>query len=127
MRRLLACLLTICSACDSAADRAQSAGARTDSIFLDPAQVIGLGEGDSDHLFGAITSVAADAEGRIYVGDRIGVTVRAFDADGRLLYVVVLRAPLARDPPPWFGAGSIAGIIRDPDTGVERVARFDIP
>jgi hypothetical protein len=41
--------------------------------------------------------------------------------------VVVLRAPLTRDPPPWFGKRFVIGVTRDPGTGVERVMRFDLP
>jgi hypothetical protein len=50
-----------------------------------------------------------------------------FDDDGRWVRVVVFRAPLVGDPPPYFGERAVAGVIRDPDTGVERVVRFDLP
>ena len=49
------------------------------------------------------------------------------DADGRLLRFVVLRAPLAANPPRYLSERFIVGVVRDPDTGVERVVRFDLP
>lgn len=46
---------------------------------------IGRLEGAEEHLFGDVTSVAADDVGRIYVADRIGSSVRAFGPVGRFL------------------------------------------
>lgn len=54
-------------------------------VELQPDLTIGLIEGDSAYLFGDIRSLAVDAEGRVYVGDRIGATIRAYDADGTFL------------------------------------------
>ena len=82
MRRVTACLVLVISGCDSAAVLPAPNVQATDTIFLDPVLTIGLDAGDSNYLFGAITSVTADADGRIYVGDRIGTTVRVFDAAG---------------------------------------------
>jgi hypothetical protein len=52
---------------------------------LEPAVVLGQEEGEPAFLFGEITSVAVDERGRIYVGDRIGATIRAFSEEGRYL------------------------------------------
>lgn len=52
---------------------------------LDTAEVVltlGRVEGPPEYLFGAVTSLAADARGRIYVADRIGSTVRVYAPDG---------------------------------------------
>jgi hypothetical protein len=43
---------------------------------------IGAIEGAEEYLFGDITSVASDVEGRIYIADRIGSSVRVFDSTG---------------------------------------------
>lgn len=48
------------------------------------------------------------------------------DAAGRVQTTLVLDAPLERDPPPFFGARSVVGVIRDPGTAVERVVVFSI-
>lgn len=74
---------TACGAGDSGVGSGK--GAPTDTLHVEPAFVIGLEDGDPDYLFGAITTVAADSEDRIYVGDRIGATVRAWDASGTFL------------------------------------------
>lgn len=55
------------------------------SIRLDPAVIVGDVEGDPAYLFGDIRSVAVDDEGRVYVGDRIGATVRVYSPSGRFL------------------------------------------
>jgi hypothetical protein len=56
-----------------------------DTAVLEPTITIGLSDGDPDYLFGSITSVAADMEGRIYVGDGIARTVRVYGTDGIFL------------------------------------------
>lgn len=71
-----------------------------DTVFLDPAITVGLEEGDPDYLFGRVTSVAVDAQGRIYVGDEIGATVRVFDTDGSFLRQLAAKGP---------GPGEISG------------------
>lgn len=81
-------LLILMGGCDSPADRWAPSEALGDSTFLDPVQIIGLEAGDADYLFGAITSVASDIDGRVYVGDRVGATVRVFDSDGQFLHQV---------------------------------------
>lgn len=60
-------------------------GAAADTLYVEPTFTVGLEDGDPDYLFGAVTAVAADSEGRVYVGDRIGATVRAYDVSGTFL------------------------------------------
>ena len=72
-------------ACGAGSDAPATGDMAADTVFLDPAVVIGLEEGDPNYLFGTITSIAVDAEGRVYVGDRPGATVRVFDRDGTFL------------------------------------------
>jgi hypothetical protein len=52
---------------------------------LAPAVVIGDVEGDAAYTFGDIRSVAVDDDDRVYVGDRIGATVRVHSAQGEFI------------------------------------------
>ncbi|WP_420463342.1 M56 family metallopeptidase [Candidatus Palauibacter sp.] len=45
----------------------------------------GLGGAADEYIFGDVTSVAADRQGRIYVADRISPSVRAFGPDGEFM------------------------------------------
>lgn len=54
-------------------------------MVLDPDLTIGFVEGGADSVFGDVKSVVADNDGRVYVGDGIGATIRAYDADGAFL------------------------------------------
>lgn len=56
-----------------------------DPVVLAPDLLIGQTEGDPEYLFGDVWAVAVDDEGRVYVGDRIGATIRAYDASGQYL------------------------------------------
>jgi hypothetical protein len=76
-------LLVLVVACGDAAD--SSGAARSGSLERDPDFTIGLVEGDSAYMFGDIRAVAVDAAGRVYVGDRIGATIRAYDGSGRFI------------------------------------------
>lgn len=96
---------TACAAGPDAAD-ADS----TDILTIEPDFTIGLVDGDSAYLFGAIVSVAADDEGRIYVGDRIGATIRAYGTDGRYLKQVAREGE---------GPGEIYGWPADVTVGPE--------
>ena len=79
-----------------------------DPVVLEPDLLIGRTEGDSVYLFGDVWSVAADDEGRVYVGDRIGATIRAYDASGQYL------GRIARE---GQGPGEIVGWPADLLTG----------
>lgn len=46
---------------------------------------IGETAGPEEQVFGDVTSVAADAAGRIYVADRVGSLLRVYGPDGRFL------------------------------------------
>ena len=45
----------------------------------------GLGDETDEYIFGDVTSVAADQQGRIYVADRISPSVRVFGSDGQFM------------------------------------------
>lgn len=88
LRSALGWLLSLSVAtigCGSASDSPATDDVSADTAFLDPTVTVGLEDGDPNYLFGGVTSVAVDAQGRIYVGDRVGATVRVFDTDGTFL------------------------------------------
>lgn len=101
------------------------------------ADVVGLGQGVEERRLPdslpAVIGVGVTQSGSIWVekwppeGEQDSRYYEVLDPGGRLQRVVVLTAPLVRDPVPWFGGRSVAGIVRDPETGVEQVARFDLP
>ncbi len=45
----------------------------------------GIGAESDEYIFGDVTSVAADRQGRIYVADRLTPSVRVFDPDGEFM------------------------------------------
>lgn len=100
-------------------------------------QVIGLGEGVQQgrlpDSLPTVIGLRVTQNGSIWVerwppeGEQDSRYYDVLDRSGRLLQVVVLRAALLRSPSAWFGQNSVAGIIREQETGVEKVARFDLP
>ena len=78
---LIPCVLLL--ACGRVAD--SDSHVEPAPLVIEPDLSIGIVEGDSAYLFGAIVSVASDSAGHIYVGDRIGATIRAYDESGRFL------------------------------------------
>lgn len=78
---LLTCTLVACEGSEGLAD----GGASADTTVATLGARIGELEGPAEYLFGDITSVAADADGRIYVADRIDSSIHAYDAAGRHL------------------------------------------
>ncbi|HEX7120638.1 MAG TPA: 6-bladed beta-propeller [Longimicrobiales bacterium] len=61
------------------------ANAAADTVVAALVATIGVVDGAPEYQFGAISSVAADPGGRVYVADRLDSSVRVFDADGRFL------------------------------------------
>lgn len=47
-----------------------------------------------------------------------------FTGDGQFLRTTIIPAPLALDPPPYITAGTLLGVVIDPDTEVESVVAF---
>lgn len=60
-------------------------GGAADTVRASVGVTIGVVEGDPRYAFGDVTSVAADAAGRIYVADRIGSSIRVYAPDGTFL------------------------------------------
>lgn len=73
-------------------------GGAANSASADPGRLLTLvpelqigGPDQEEILFNYVTDVQADADGRIFIGDSRDGIVRAFDADGNLLYSVAGR------------------------------------
>jgi len=64
------------------ADRASAAG---DTVVASHIATIGQIEGEDEYLLGDVVSVAAGPHGNIYIADRIGSSVRAYDQAGLFL------------------------------------------
>ncbi|TVP55872.1 MAG: 6-bladed beta-propeller, partial [Gemmatimonadales bacterium] len=62
-----------------------------DTMTLVPELVIGELDGEAPYVFGLVTAIDVDSEGRIYVADRQAAEVRVFDRDGRFLRVIGSR------------------------------------
>jgi hypothetical protein len=118
-------------------DSARALAARLDSVPVPLDQVIGLGEGVREQRLPerlpALIALHVAIDGAIWVeqwpleGRGSSRFYDVISPDGRLRARVSLDAPLAQDPPPFFGARFVVGVVTDPDTGVERVVRFTLP
>lgn len=119
------------------ADSTRALDARLDSLPVPIDEVIGLGDGVRERrlptTLPAIIGIHIGTDGSIWIerwpteGQSQSRFYDVLDSDGRPRARVVLQAALMRDPPPFFGTSFIAGIVRDADTGVQRVVRFSIP
>jgi len=118
------------------ADSARALGARLDTLPVPFDEVVDLGAGVRERrlptILPPLIGVHVAADGSIWV-ERWPAESQAqsrffdvLDSDGRLRTRIVLRAPLVRDPPPFFAAQYVVGVIRDSDTGVERIVRFTL-
>lgn len=75
----------VVAGCDQYKGPADESGSTGGELVLEPRTIIGETEGDPAYLFGDIRSIAVDDAGRVYVGDRIGATVRVYSAEGLFL------------------------------------------
>lgn len=105
------------------ADSARALDIRLDSVPVPLDQVIGLGEGIRERRLPTtlppLIGIHVATDGSIWVekwppeGQAGSRFYDVLDADGRLRTRVMLRAPLTRDPPPFFGARYVVGVVRD--------------
>lgn len=84
-RRSLFLLALAFAGCAPAPDRGASAGLPADTIRAEPLTLIGELDGEPEYLFGDIVSVSMGPADVLYVADRNGATVRAYDPEGRYL------------------------------------------
>jgi hypothetical protein len=115
-------------------DSARALAARLDSIPVPLDQVIGMGDGVREQRLPerlpALIAAHVATDGALWIeqwpqeGESDWRSYDVFGADGQLRRRVVLAAPLENDPPPFFGARYVVGVVTDPDTGVETVVRF---
>ena len=118
------------------ADSIRALDTRLDTLPVPITEVVNLGADVAERRLPAtlppIIGIHIATDGMIWVerwpaeGEAASRFYDVLNADGVLQERVVLRAPLVRDPPPFFGARYVAGVVRDADTGVERVVRFTL-
>ncbi|HEY7209800.1 MAG TPA: peptidyl-alpha-hydroxyglycine alpha-amidating lyase family protein [Bryobacteraceae bacterium] len=60
--------------------------------------------GNAPGQFNTPHSIAADAQGNIYVADRGNQRIQVFDSDGRFLREIKIDVPAPADAKPWMGA-----------------------
>lgn len=75
----------LAAGCAGPGDAGDGGAGRDRAAVAEPVVTIGRVEGPEETIFGDVTSVAADGDGRIYVADRIGSLLRVYGADGRFL------------------------------------------
>lgn len=122
---------------DELADSLRALDERTDSLPVPLEQVVNLAPEIRDRrlpeTLPAYIGVHVGADGRLWIeqwpaegrpDERI---FHLFTRQGDFLAVVVLEAPLVRDTPPWLADSMIYGVIRDPETDVERVVALRLP
>lgn len=118
-------------------DSLRALEARLDSVPVSLDEVIGLADDVRERrlpeLLPAVIGIHIGADSAIWVErwpDEGHGQSRFYDIlehDGTLRARVELRAPMTRDPPPFFMRHRVIGVVRDPETGVERVVRFTLP
>ncbi len=118
------------------ADSARALESRLEALSVPIDRVMHLGpgvrEGQLPRTLPAVIGINVAMDGSVWVeqwpqeGDAGFRYYDVLDPDGRFLRRVVLKAPLVQDPPPFFGTRHVVGVIRDPETAVERVVRFAI-
>jgi hypothetical protein len=59
--------------------------------------------GDQPGFFNTPHSIAADAQGNIYVADRFNRRIQVFDGEGKLLRVITIDVPFDRNAKPAIG------------------------
>ncbi|HSM03166.1 MAG TPA: hypothetical protein VK858_01020, partial [Longimicrobiales bacterium] len=89
---------------------------------LVPEVEIGVLDGADEYMFGSIVSLAAAADGTIYVMDRQALALRVYEPDGTL-GTVTAPQELSPYPTPVFRGDEVIAVTRD-DLGVQRVVRF---
>ena len=81
-------VVTILAGCERASDSASRGTIPADTVTAEQLALIGELDGAPEYVFGDVTSVAADRRGTIYVADRFGSTVRAYNAVGHFIGTV---------------------------------------
>ncbi|HEX7050412.1 MAG TPA: 6-bladed beta-propeller [Longimicrobiales bacterium] len=76
------------SGCTGEPPREDAAVAPPDTVTAEQAWTIGTLDGPPEEILGDVTGVTVGPRGEVYVADRLGSTVRAFDASGSFLGTV---------------------------------------
>ena len=65
--------------------------------------------GSEPGQFNILHTIANDAKGNVYVGDRTNRRIQVFDGDGNLLRILVIDVPFAKEPNVMVGAAPGSG------------------
>lgn len=84
----IACLLVLLGGCGGESSSRSPDAERPAPTVAEVDLEIGVLEGEAPYMFGRISGVTADEQGRIFVADRQGDVVRAYDAEGTYLFDV---------------------------------------
>ena len=109
---------------------------RLDSVPVPLDKVEGMSDaarsGELPSVLPSILSVHTSDDGDLWIrrwppeGVRHTTYFDVLDGQGRKVATVRVPATLETDPPPYFGRGLIAGVMRDPETDVESVMVFRV-
>ena len=121
---------------DEFADSARSFRNRIDSLPVPMERVMGMSPraraGELPTTLPVILALHTGPEGDIWLKqwpptDRKGTTSFVVVSEqGEFRHTVVIAADLLPDPPPFVSREYVVGVVRDRDTGVERVAVFGL-
>lgn len=117
-------------------DSAAAFAARLDTIPVSLDEVRGMSDAarsqSPPRVFPEVLAVHTDLDGRIWVkrwppdAQPDHTFFDVYSPDGQSLGTVRIEASLLPDPPPWVSAGVVVGVVRDPDTGIDRIALFEL-
>lgn len=88
MRKLWCILLAVVGACSTDAGESGSNESRYEPTRAELIATVGQIEGEAEYLLGDVTSVAVGPGDIVYIADRLGSIVRAYDLNGRFLLTV---------------------------------------
>jgi hypothetical protein len=119
-----------------ARDSARAFRARLDSLPVPLSRVLGMSEAARTatlpEVLPEVLAVHVASDESIWLqrwpppgsGDQTRFDV--IGKEGTLLYAVVVPALILQDPPPFVSAEFVVGVVRDPETEVERVTVFRV-
>jgi len=117
-------------------DSARALAARIDSLPVPIDEVVNVGddvrEGRIPEPLPAFIGLHVATDGTVWVerwppegrGEERHYDV--LDREGRRITAVVVPLPLARDLPPYITGDAIYGVVRDPETDIDRVVKAEV-
>jgi hypothetical protein len=121
---------------EEARDSLAAFGARLDSVPVPLGRVNGMSDlarsREAAEFLPEVLAVQIDGAGRTWIRrwprpDVEETVFDVFDRDGRPRYTVRVPAELLSIPLPWVSRTLMVGVVRDSETGVDRVVAFRVP